>query len=137
VAIGGPAPLAFTGAIASPSNISLNATTHIVTIADTGFYQITFGLNQITNNATNWQLTINSRTTNVAGYGLGFVSADLHMQSLTVILQVTTNPTTLAITNNSNAIQQLTSPLGMGPLTPATGLANQAVAAYMTIIKLQ
>jgi hypothetical protein len=111
-----------------------------VTINDTGFYQVSFGVTvqQPTGTLSTFKLTGGSATSilnaeciplfysNTATSGLfGF------MISNSVILQVTVNPTTLNLQNSSGATVTLNNP-SQALTSPST-----AVAAYMTIIKLQ
>ncbi|HSW68758.1 MAG TPA: hypothetical protein VLI69_01200, partial [Gammaproteobacteria bacterium] len=121
------------------SKISLNTGTGVVTIADKGFYLVTFGLSPDNTNATYaFELRIN----NTAG-GAGQQSpayyvnewieagATVYVNNLTVLVPVTTNPTTLVVTNISGAARSLNN-----ARLAATG-ANTGMEAYITIVKLQ
>jgi hypothetical protein len=101
-----------------------------VTINDTGFYQVTYGVRALgTNNS--WRLTVNGAA--VAGQSLGFdttgaLGATIPiLESLTVIVNIAVAGTTLQIVNNSGGAKTLST----------AGGAPSCVAAYMTIVKLQ
>jgi hypothetical protein len=104
-----------------------SATTGIQ-IADTGFYQVTFGVGTVAE-GTIWGLSLNGaavtaqNTLQTAITSGGGVTTGV--MSMTVIINATVNPTTVRIFSVSGAAT-VNSP----------GAVATAVAAYMTIIKL-
>jgi hypothetical protein len=110
----------------SGSNLSLvnsgNATTPFagIRIAATGFYQVSFGVAISSTTLTNIQLEVNGVS---VPYGvLNLTAAAQSMTSMTVIVPITTNPSTLTL------IVSAATTLG-----PTAG----TVTGYMTVVKLQ
>ncbi len=111
------------------SHITLNAVTGVVTIKDTGFYQVSYGILEITNLANlkpslrlNGAIQANQQFT--GSTNVGTVKALL---SMTTIVRITTSGSTLDVFNSGGAGWSLNSTDG------ATG----GVSAFMTIVKLQ
>jgi hypothetical protein len=118
----------------SRGTIVFNPVTGTVQINDTGFYQVTFGVSQISSTTVSgiWQLEINGvapppqqilELAQVASTG---VTTFLH--SLTNIIYLTTSGSILTLINNSGAVRTLNN-----VSTTSTG----GPAAYMTIVKLK
>jgi hypothetical protein len=114
------------------SNAAPSATTGVVTINDTGFYQVTFGVLPKANATETFELRINDLT-GVAGpvsdpfLVMDYISgaAGRYFSNLTVIINVTTKGTTLTVNTTSAVV--------LGTQQGAT----QKVYGYMTILKLQ
>jgi len=134
----------------TPSNTKLSLGTTGVTISDTGFYQVTFGvaINLPNLENSNFVLTATTAGVSKAVYnvecsllynnilnGSGFEPFYGMITNNTVIVNVTSNPTTLNIT--------FTPPFGHATNVtiqdPGTGGAEHGFGpcGYMTIIKLQ
>jgi hypothetical protein len=113
----------------TPSNTKLSVTnsgtsTAAISIADTGYYQVTYGVASSTPNAL---FTIKS----VGGTTLGqqtlqTSAASGQLTTATCIVQVTTNPTTVGLANTTGSSVTLINPAG----------ANSSVVAFISIIKL-
>jgi hypothetical protein len=128
VAVANGAPILFTNIVDQPANSKISLAAGIVTVNDTGFYQVTWGVCLNANTANQkYALRENgvASTTKVANTttaGGGDV-----LVSCTAITQVTTKPFTFAILNQTGAAVTPTTSNNLAP----------GVGAYMTIIKLQ
>jgi len=102
-----------------------------VQIADTGFYQVTFGVAPklpLLTLAGAFQLKVNGVNTVPNTVEFGLIASVSALYSETVIVNVTVNPSTLTLVNESStavSLQNITGTAGGGP------------GAYITILKLQ
>jgi hypothetical protein len=113
------------------SAISLNTSTGIITVASTGFYQVTVGVMVVSSASVVtavFQLELNStagviqQILEVANSQSGNV-----MCLLTTIIDITSNPTTLSVVNTTAA----------RTINNQTNTVTGAPASYVTIIGLQ
>jgi hypothetical protein len=119
-------------AIQAPgSHISLPSAGNI-TIASTGFYQVTFGVMPTATSITtpySFHLAINgSAATPPSTLELIQPATEQNMYSMTTIIQVTTNPTTLTLVNGAAA---------SATINNATATTGGAPAAYVTIMQIR
>ncbi|HSX10115.1 MAG TPA: hypothetical protein VLF94_00140 [Chlamydiales bacterium] len=116
------------------SLISLNTTNGNITIATTGFFQITFGASTIltaiatTSNLFQLQLAGASGTPYQTLDYQGQISRLTYMSHLTTIVQITTNPTVLT------AVNLLANTVLLNNTTQTT---NGGPAAYITILQIR
>jgi hypothetical protein len=134
ITVGNSSAIVFTQIVqqATGSSISLNTTNGQISIADTGFFQITFG---VTPNSTT--------TTSTSQFQLQLAGASgviqqimefkqpanaASMVSMTTIVRITTNPTVVTVVNTSG---------GTRTISNISRLTTGAPAAYVNIIQLQ
>jgi hypothetical protein len=120
----------FTALTNTPAGTNISYASGVVTIAATGFYQVTFGASLITGSFPIVALSVNGNwnaifTQNVVQNRVEPI-AYKGMTSMTVIIPITINPTTLALVNGDVATD-----------TYNDIFSGDAPAAYMTITKLQ
>jgi hypothetical protein len=129
----GAIPFSVIGRQAPVSAISLNTSNGIISIATTGFYQITIGVSPVSTTATvtsTFQIELGGASGGgVIQQTLEFVNLNSGFQSysITTIVQISTNPTTMTVTNTSAARS----------LNNESGTTTGGPAAYITIIGLQ
>jgi hypothetical protein len=115
----------------TPANTKITMqSTGVVQIADTGVYQISIGVSPNQAAAARYGLVVNGSAILPVQLTIDFnqtIAASILVQSITGLLNVTTNPTTLALTNVSGAIRTLNN---------ATGTAAGGPVAYMCIVKI-
>ena len=101
-------------------------------VADTGFYQVTFGVMPKTGTSGNiaFQLQLNGSPATPIGGTVESIGSTTFtsLSNVSIIIRITTNPSTLTVVNVGSGTVQLES-LSL----TATG----APAAYVTIVKLQ
>lgn len=95
-----------------------------VSIADTGYYEVSFGVSVSSGNAI-FEITLNGAPT-LPEQTLQTSAATLQLTSLTCIVQITINPTTIGLVNITGADVLLQNFSG----------TSSSVVAYMTITKL-
>jgi hypothetical protein len=117
------------------SAISLNTATGVITVASTGFYQITFGLREIAANAnltSAFTLLVNGVSASNQILEFKTPGSGRPMFSLTTIVQITTNPSTVAVINTTVAATTNRN-INNASLSATSG----GPAAYINIIGMQ
>ncbi len=110
------------------SNISLNAATGVVTVASSGFYQVSYGILQdvaLTNIKVSLQ--VNGAIQANQQFTSSFAGGTLTMLSLTTVVHLTAASNTLQIVNSG----------GAGWTLNSTDASVTGVSSFMTIVKLQ
>jgi len=108
---------------APSTNLSLAA--GLITIADTGYYQVTFGVSVDTAYSI-FEASVASAS-GTSYYTLQTSSVTGQLTVLSFVFQVTVNPTTIGILNRSGATVNLQS---------FSGGTTDSVVAFMTIVKM-
>lgn len=106
----------------TPPNTKMSLVGGGIQIADTGWYHVSWGFTTNSVSATNARLRVDGATTVQQSPAL--ISAAL-LCSMSAIVQITSNPGTLTLTNNSGGTRTYVAADATAP------------AFYMTVIKLQ
>lgn len=106
----------------TPPDTKISLSLGAIQIADTGWYLVSWGFTTDSTSVTNARLRVNGVTTVQQSPAL--ISAAL-MCSMTAIVQITTNPSSLTLTNNSGGSRSYVAPDGLAP------------AFFMTVVKMQ
>ena len=134
-AVGPTTAVPFTALTNTPSGSSITLPTPSngqVVISNTGFYQVNFGVQPITNTSSNtagfWGLSLNGASV-PSNQSIQYeqLTNQNNMYNLSCVVQITTNPTNLTIVNLSAGSKTLND-----NTADATG-----ICAYMTIVKLK
>jgi hypothetical protein len=106
------------------SIVNSGTSTAAINVADTGFYQITYGVSVNSGNAV-VKLQLNAAAV-LAQQTIQTSAATGQLTTATCIVQITTNPTTVQLVNITGSSITLQNPAG----------TSTSVLAFMSIIKL-